>query len=69
MKSGWVLAVILGVACGCNNGGSGSETVDSLGKSIDSRFNRIADSTEKNLKNLKEKIERKVENIDSSRRN
>lgn len=51
---------------GCANETSTKETVDSVGKSIDERFNRVADSAKRNLKNLKNRIERRVEGVDSS---
>jgi hypothetical protein len=68
MKKGWVLVMVVAGFCGCNNSSPSKQAADSLDKSIDDRFNRVADSAKKNLKNLKDRIEKKIEDRDSSER-
>jgi hypothetical protein len=62
MRAGWVLVLAWLLFSGCaNEGGKVKEQTDSLGREIDSAFNKVSDSTKKTLKNLKRRIEEKLE--------
>ena len=51
----------------CNNSGSSTKVkLDSIGKKFDSSANRIWDSTKEKAKDIKNNIENKLEQKDSS---
>ena len=67
-KAGFV--ILMGCLMGaCNNNGSSTENkLDSIGQKLDSSAGRVWDSTKAKAKDLKERIENKLEQKDSAQK-
>jgi hypothetical protein len=65
-KAGFVILMgCLMTAC-TNSGSSTQNKLDSIGKKFDSSANRIWDSTKEKARDIKEKVENKLEQRDSA---
>lgn len=62
------LVILMGcLMAACNNSGSSTQNkIDSIGKKFDSSANRIWDSTKEKARDIKEKVENKLEQRDSA---
>jgi hypothetical protein len=67
MKKIGSVILMVGAMMACNNSGSSTKVkLDSIGKKFDSSANRIWDSTKEKAKDIKNNIENKLEQKDSS---
>ncbi len=65
-KAGFVI-LMSGLMAACTNSGSSTQNkIDSIGKKFDSSANRIWDSTREKARDIKEKVENKLEQRDSA---
>ena len=67
-KPGFLLLLVFTLAA-CNNSGKIESKVDSLSKKIDTTAEKVWDSTKAGFKRIKDKVEDKLENNDSSGKN
>ena len=66
MKKLGFLVVAIGILTACNNTGNLENKADSLGKKVDSFGQKVWDSGKKDVKELKERIEKELKNKDSA---
>jgi chaperonin cofactor prefoldin len=66
MKKIGILVVVLGILSACNNTATLETKADSLGKQVDSVSKKVWDSGKKEVKELKEKIEKEFKKNDSA---
>ena len=70
MKKLGLVILIAGMVSGCGNSDSSTKVkLDSIGKKFDSSANRVWDSTKEKAKDIKNSIENKLEQKDSSGKN
>ncbi|HEX2608773.1 MAG TPA: hypothetical protein VHK91_15425 [Flavisolibacter sp.] len=67
MKKLVFLCVVVLSLAACSNDGSAKIQLDSLGKKFDSAAPKLLDSAKQGLKNLKNKIEEKLDRNDTVR--
>jgi hypothetical protein len=66
MKKLGFLVVVIGILTACNNTATLQTKADSLGKKVDSFGQKVWDSGKKDVKELKERIEKELKNKDSA---
>ena len=70
MKKLGLVILAAGMVAGCSNSDSSTKVkLDSIGKKLDSSANRVWDSTKEKAKDIKNSIENKLEEKDSSEKN
>ncbi len=66
-KAGFVIIVLGALVSGCSDSGSSTRVkIDSIGRKFDTSAERIWDSTKEKAKEIKEKIENKLDQKDSA---
>ena len=68
MKKIGFLVVTIVILTACNNTASLENKADSLGKKVDSFGKKVWDSGKKDVKDLKEKIEKELKSKDSAQK-
>jgi len=66
MKKIGILAMGFGILAACNNSANLQNETDSLGKKVDSESRKVWDSGKKDVKELKERIEKEFKKKDSA---
>jgi hypothetical protein len=67
MKKAVLIVIIAGLTMRCTNGGSSTQNkLDSIGNKLDSSAGRLWDSTKEKARELKDRIEQKLEKRDSA---
>ena len=64
-KPGFLILIVLTLSA-CNNSGKIESKVDSLSKKIDTTAEKVWDSTKAGFKRIKEKVEDKLDQKDST---
>ena len=67
MKKIGFLVVVIGILRACNNNATLENKADSLGKKVDSFGQKVWDSGKKDVKELKERIEKELKTKDSAK--
>ena len=66
MVKGCLIFLIAGSLLACNDSASVSITVDSTGKKFEDKAEKVWDSTKEGLKDLKEKVNNRLDKLDST---
>jgi hypothetical protein len=67
MKKIGIGIVVFGILTACNNRATLENKADSLGNKVDSFGKKVWDSGKKDVKELKERIEKELKNKDSAK--
>lgn len=64
----WAIVILIGLGSCSNNNSSTDVKLDSIGKKLDSSANRIWDSTKEKAREIKGRIENKLNKRDSAQK-